>query len=215
MSALPLFVRGFACCVAVSLLSSVPALATPPPIASLEAAAALRPGQFLWSDDGTSAAPPTIIVNIGLQQLYVYRGDMLVAVSTVSTGKPGKDTPVGTFEILQKKEMHRSNLYDDAPMPFMQRLTWDGIAIHAGAIPGHPASHGCIRVPSAFAKKLFGITKLGAKVVVSDYVVTPDDALGTAPMIASAPAGSLPGSVGAAVAEANLLSKGREVAALE
>ena len=86
----------------------------------------------------------------------------------MSTGKDGKDTPVGVFTILQKKEMNRSNLYDGAPMPFMQRLTWDGIAIHAGRNPGFPASHGCIRVPADFAKKLYAATELGATVEVSD-----------------------------------------------
>lgn len=175
----------------------------------------MQPGQYLWNDDGSSADPVLIVVNIGLQQLYVYRGDRLVGAATVSTGKAGNDTPVGTFEILQKKEMHRSNLYDDAPMPFMQRLTWDGIAIHAGANPGYPASHGCVRVPGAFAKKLFGITALGAKVVISDYAVTPEDVLSTPPMIASAQDGPLPDSVGEAVAEAKVLAGGEDAASFE
>ena len=82
---------------------------------------------------------------------------------------------MGTFEILQKKAMHKSNLYDDAPMPFMQRLTWDGVAIHAGKNPGFPASHGCIRVPAAFARKLFAATELGATVEVTDIAYAGDE----------------------------------------
>ena len=92
----------------------------------------------------------------------------MVGVSTVSTGKGGKDTPLGTFTILQKEEVHHSNLYNSAPMPFMQRLTWDGVAIHAGHNPGFPASHGCVRVPRAFAEKLFSVTALGTPVLVTE-----------------------------------------------
>jgi lipoprotein-anchoring transpeptidase ErfK/SrfK len=92
----------------------------------------------------------------------------LIGVSTVSTGKPGHDTPTGTFNILEKQLKHRSTLYNDAPMPFMQRLTWDGVALHAGNIPGYPASHGCIRLPAAFAELLFNATRLGVSVTITD-----------------------------------------------
>ena len=132
--------------------------------AMLEAATSLAPGRYLWEADAI-AGPVSIIVSIADQRLYVYRGDTIVAASAVSTGREGNDTPVG------KKEMHRSNLYNDAPMPFMQRLTWDGVAIHAGRNPGHPDSHGCIRVPAAFAKKLFAATEMGATVEVTDLPV--------------------------------------------
>lgn len=132
-----------------------------------QAAAKLTPGRSLWQDDASLGAV-SIRVSIPDQRAYIYRGATLVAVSTVSTGKDGKETPVGVFTILQKKEMNRSNLYDGAPMPFMQRLTWDGIAIHAGKNPGFPASHGCIRVPADFAKKLYASTELGATVEVTD-----------------------------------------------
>jgi lipoprotein-anchoring transpeptidase ErfK/SrfK len=136
------------------------------------AAAALGPNQYLWSDVA-SIEPLSVVVSIPDQRAYVYRGDTLVAVSTVSTGKDGKETPAGTYPILQKKEAHRSNLYEDASMPFMQRLTWDGIAIHAGRNPGFPASHGCIRVPAAFARKLFAATQMGTVVTVTDDIVDP------------------------------------------
>ncbi|MFL0585301.1 MULTISPECIES: L,D-transpeptidase family protein [Sphingomonas] len=142
-------------------------------VALVEAAATLTPGKYLWEND-VAAGPVSILISIPDQKAYVYRGDALVAVSTVSTGKEGKETPVGVFTILQKKEMHRSNLYDNAPMPFMQRLTWDGIAIHAGKNPGFPASHGCIRVPASFAKKLFAATEMGATVEVTDVSYSGD-----------------------------------------
>lgn len=157
----------------LTLLVSSPALARDDGGAAVagvslaQAAASLTPGRYLWEDD-SSLGPVSIRVSIPDQRAYVYRGDTLVAVSTVSTGKDGKETPVGVFTILQKKEMNRSNLYDGAPMPFMQRLTWDGIAIHAGRNPGFPASHGCIRVPTDFAKKLYAATQLGATVEVTD-----------------------------------------------
>ncbi|MDB5694943.1 MAG: hypothetical protein JWN21_486 [Sphingomonas bacterium] len=129
------------------------------------AAASLSPNEFVWNDVATTD-PVRVVINVAEQRAYVYRGEVLVAATTVSTGKSGKDTPSGTFTILQKKIDHRSNLYDDAPMPFMQRLTWDGVAIHAGKNPGFPASHGCVRVPLAFAKKLYGITSVGTTVTV-------------------------------------------------
>ena len=130
-------------------------------------AAALAPNTFVWNDD-VSMQPVSIIISIADQKAYVYRGDTMIAASSVSTGKDGKDTPIGTFPILQKEEVHKSNLYNAAPMPFMQRLTWDGVAIHAGRNPGFPASHGCIRVPAAFAKKLFSVTSVGTPVMVTD-----------------------------------------------
>jgi lipoprotein-anchoring transpeptidase ErfK/SrfK len=130
-------------------------------------AATLGPNKFVWAD-GVSMQPVSVVISIADQKAYVYRGEKLIAASTVSTGKDGKETPVGVFPILQKEESHKSNLYDAAPMPFMQRLTWDGVAIHAGNNPGFPASHGCIRVPTAFAKKLFAVTSVGSMVEVTD-----------------------------------------------
>ena len=140
--------------------------------------AALGPGDYVWHPEAAPEGAVEIVVSLPLQLAYVYRGGSLIGVSTVSTGKPGHETPTGAFEILQKKREHRSNLYDDAPMPFMQRLTWDGIALHAGRIPGEPASHGCVRLPHAFAQKLFGVTRLGASVhIVDDAPTSPEAAL--------------------------------------
>lgn len=144
-----------------------PRLATSP-AALLSAADALRPGQYIWRDDDLSLGEISVVINRTAQIAFVYRGRTLVAVSSVSTGKPGKRTPIGDFTILQKKVWHRSNLYSNAPMPYMQRLTWDGIALHAGINPGYPASHGCIRLPSGFAQLLYGVTKMGASVAVID-----------------------------------------------
>ena len=107
-----------------------------------------------------------IVVSLASQRMYVFEDGELWDTTKVSTGKRGNETPVGTFPILQKKVHHRSNLYDDAPMPYMQRLTWDGVALHAGALPGYAASHGCIRLPRGFAQDLYKITDFTSSVVV-------------------------------------------------
>ncbi|HEX8667228.1 MAG TPA: L,D-transpeptidase family protein [Allosphingosinicella sp.] len=108
-----------------------------------------------------------VLVSIPQQKAYVFRGSELVATSRVSTGKRGHETPTGSFRILQKKVKHRSNRYANAPMPYMQRLTSYGIALHAGHVPGYPASHGCIRLPWGFAKKLYGMTDAATRVTVT------------------------------------------------
>lgn len=122
-------------------------------------------GQFLWRP-GSFEGEPTVVVSIADQLAYLYRGDQLVAVSTVSTGTDKNPTPTGIFSVLAKKPMHRSIKYDNAPMPFMQRIDKYGVALHAGHLPGYRASHGCIRLPSAFARRLYGITDLGATVMI-------------------------------------------------
>jgi len=135
----------------------------------------LEPGKFVWFEQPQLVRASTdagqavrIVISIGSQQAKVYQGNRLVGATTVSTGAPGYDTPVGEFTILQKKVFHRSNLYSDAPMPYMQRLTWDGIALHAGQLPGYPASHGCIRMPKAFARQLYDLTAMGGTVSIVD-----------------------------------------------
>jgi hypothetical protein len=122
-------------------------------------------GQYLWRK-GDFAGDPTVIISLGEQMAYLYRGDQLVAVSTVSTGTEKNPTPTGIFSVLAKKPMHRSIKYDNAPMPFMQRIDEYGVALHAGHLPGYPASHGCIRLPAEFAKRLYGVTDLGATVMI-------------------------------------------------
>ena len=113
------------------------------------------------------------VVSLARQRVSVYDAEGGVLRSSVSSGQTGYETPVGVYSILQKKEEHYSNLYDDASMPFMQRITWSGVALHAGVIPGYPASHGCVRLPSGFAEKLFPTTRVGMRVVVSRDDVAP------------------------------------------
>ena len=164
----------FALCVS---LAPLPALATQPPQSIEARAQSLRPGQFAWDPEAAPQGEVEVVVSLPQQRAYVYRGGALIGVSTVSTGRAGYETPTGTFNILQKARVHHSNLYEGAPMPFMQRLTWDGVALHAGEIPGQPASHGCIRLPRAFAEHLFAATELGAAVHVTDQAPSPGEAL--------------------------------------
>lgn len=133
----------------------------------------LKPGEYLWAPEIAPAGPVTIVVSLATQKAYAYRNGVAIGVSTVSTGTKGHATPTGVFTVLQKDADHVSNEYKDAAMPFMQRLTWSGIAMHAGNLPGYPASHGCIRMPLGFAKLLFGITKVGITVVVTQDALAP------------------------------------------
>jgi len=126
----------------------------------------LKNGQYVWRDGVTEGAP-RVIISLSDQMAYLYRGDQLAAVSTISSGTDEHPTPTGIFPILAKKTMHRSRKYDDAPMPFMQRLDSYGIAMHAGHLPGRPASHGCIRLPPKFAAKLYGVTQVGSTVFIA------------------------------------------------
>jgi len=126
----------------------------------------LKPGQYLWRDVPESAGAERVIVSLSDQLAYLYRGNELMAVSTISSGKSSKPTPTGIFNVLEKKRMHRSRKYDDAPMPFMQRIDRFGVALHAGHLPGRPASHGCVRLPSQFAAKLFSTTDVGTPVLI-------------------------------------------------
>jgi lipoprotein-anchoring transpeptidase ErfK/SrfK len=109
----------------------------------------------------------SVIISIDKQQLTLYSDGVPIARSRVSTGQPGHSTPTGVFSIIQKDRWHRSNIYDDAPMFYMQRITWSGVAMHQGVVPNYPASHGCIRLPEAFAKQMWGITKLGVRVIIA------------------------------------------------
>ena len=125
----------------------------------------LKPGQYLWRDSD-STGPSRVVVSLSDQLAFLYRGDDLVAVSTISSGKSGHDTPTGIFPILSKKPMHYSKKYENAPMPFTQFIDQYGIALHAGMIPGRPASHGCIRLPAKFAAKLYNVTRIGSTVLI-------------------------------------------------
>ncbi len=117
--------------------------------------------------------PLFAVISIADQRVSIYNHHGLVERSAISTGMAGHPTPKGVFTIIGRERFHHSNIYSGAPMPFMQRITWSGIAMHLGVVPGHPASHGCIRLPAGFAAKLWGLTKIGERVVISPQDVTP------------------------------------------
>ena len=197
-------------CLALSLAAPPPAAVckTPPKdtstlgTAKTQVPARLEPGEYLWHPEVSPQGPIVVVVSLPEQRAYVYRNGVLIGASTVSTGKKGHATPTGVFTILQKHEDYHSNLYANAPMPFMQRLTWSGVALHAGRLPGYPASHGCVRMPYKFAHLLFGETKTGMTVVVSDEkqfpstvahpgLVAPVDATTGAPVAESPTTGDI------------------------
>jgi hypothetical protein len=154
---------------------------------------ALAPGQFVWTPEIAPAGPLVIVISLPQQRAYVFRNGVQIGVSAVSTGRPGYETPTGVFRVLEKDVEHYSNLYDDAPMPFMLRLTWGGVAMHAGRDPGRPASHGCIRLPLAFARSLFAVVPLGSQVIITDRSLEPG--LRVAPaLLGGAPLDLLPGN---------------------
>jgi lipoprotein-anchoring transpeptidase ErfK/SrfK len=126
----------------------------------------LKAGQFLWRDIPEEAGPERVVISLGNQLVFLYRGNSLMAVATISTGIEGRDTPTGIFNVLDKKPFYRSKKYDNAPMPWMQRIDQYGIALHGGYNPGYPASHGCIRLPIAFAKRLYSVADIGMPVLI-------------------------------------------------
>ncbi|HEX7804070.1 MAG TPA: L,D-transpeptidase [Pseudoxanthomonas sp.] len=133
----------------------------------------LRPGEWIWGRDDASMGPMVVVASLDEQHLYAYRNGVLVAISTISTGRPGHETPTGVFTILEKDKNHHSKKYNNAPMPYEERLTWDGIALHAGGLPGYPESHGCLHLPTEFARLLFGSTTMGMTVVIAKQGTTP------------------------------------------
>ena len=126
----------------------------------------LATGEYLWLETMPKEGEARVVIDLLTQTAYAYRGETLVGATSMSSAKRGKVTPLGFWTVLQKKRFHRSRKYDNAPMPFMQRLDEYGIALHGGPNPGYPASHGCVRLPMKFAEKLFALTKVGSKVVI-------------------------------------------------
>jgi lipoprotein-anchoring transpeptidase ErfK/SrfK len=126
----------------------------------------MRPGEYKWAADVPQAGDPRVVIDLLSQLFYVYRGDRLVGVATISSGKKGRETPLGFWSVKLKKKLGYSRKYDNAPMPFMQMYDEKGIAFHAGPNPGYPASHGCVRLPFKFAEKIFALTQVGTKVVI-------------------------------------------------
>ncbi|MEW5423689.1 L,D-transpeptidase [Amorphus sp. 3PC139-8] len=137
----------------------------------------MKPGDYFWDPDRAPDGLVVVVVSIPEQKTYVYRDGVLIGVSTSSTGRQGYETPTGVFTILQKDKVHHSDKYNNASMPYTERLTWSGVALHAGNLPGYPTSHGCIHLPLAFSKDLFGITQLGTPVIVADSHSGPSDLL--------------------------------------
>lgn len=123
-------------------------------------------GRFVWKEGSHEVT--RLVLDLSRQLAFAYDDDALIAVSTISSGDADHLSPLGVFPILEKKRMHRSIRYDNAPMPYMQRLNEYGVAIHGGHLPGYPASHGCVRLPHAFAAKLFAATKLGTEVLIAE-----------------------------------------------
>jgi hypothetical protein len=130
--------------------------------------ATLKPGEYVWEPERAPEGPLLIVASTTEQVAYVYRNGIRIARSSVSTGRPGHPTPTGVFTILEKEVHHTSSIYKGAEMPYMERVTWGGIALHAGDLPGYPDSHGCVRLPLEFSKLLFGVTMKGATVIIAD-----------------------------------------------
>ena len=139
----------------------------------LEVVGQLKNGEFVWAPELSGAGPLLLIVNLETQRAVLFRNGVPIGASSVSSGKAGHETPTGVFAILQKRQEHYSSTYNNAPMPNMHRLTWKGIALHAGNLPGYPASHGCIRLPLKFSSLLFGATELGMTVVITSIPAIP------------------------------------------
>ena len=126
----------------------------------------LKPGQYRWVTAMPEAGEAKIVVDLMSQLFYVYRGEQLIGVSTISSGKKGKETQLGFWSVMLKRKLGYSRKYDNAPMPFIQMYDPKGLAFHAGALPGYPASHGCVRLPHKFAERLYAMTVMGTKVII-------------------------------------------------
>jgi len=146
----------------------------------------LKPGEYWWHPEISPQGPLMILISIPEQEMHVYRNGIMIGRSSVSTGSKGHETPGGVFSILEKEQSHRSKTYNDAPMPNMQRLTWTGIAMHSGQLPGYAASHGCVRLPYDFSQLLFSTTNRGGTVIIGDGK-TPVPRLASSPGLMLAP----------------------------
>jgi lipoprotein-anchoring transpeptidase ErfK/SrfK len=126
----------------------------------------LRPGQYRWAAAIPETGETRVVIDLLTQLFYVYRGDQMIGVATISSGKKGRETPLGFWAVMNKQKLGHSRKYENAPMPFMQMYDAKGIAFHAGPNPGYPASHGCVRLPLKFAERLYGLTSMGTKVII-------------------------------------------------
>jgi len=158
--------------------------------------APLSPGQFIWRPDLAPAGPVAVIVSIPKQLVFVYRNGVLIGISTCSTGKPGHETPTGVFTILQKYKTHMSSTYH-ASMPDTERLTWQGIALHVGGLPGYPSSHGCVHLPRGFADQVFASTDVGTPVIIAGDHTDPASVIDPGPILGATAAEEIAAKVGA------------------
>jgi len=158
-----------------SVASAVPFWGAKAPQPAGTDPATLKPGEFMWKGEAVPSGPIVVVVSLTEQRAYVYRNGIRIGVSTTSSGKPGHGTPTGVFTVLQKDAEHHSKTYNNAAMPFTERLTWDGVALHAGGLPGYPSSHGCVHLPSEFARLLFQVSPMGMTVVVAAEQEAPEE----------------------------------------
>jgi hypothetical protein len=156
----------------------------------------LKPGQWVWKPEIAPKGPILVYVDLGQQLATVYRNGIRIGVSTISSGRPGFDTPTGVFTILEKNKEHISHKYNDASMPYQERLTWGGVALHAGGLPGYPESHGCVHLPIEFSRLLFSAMPLGGTVIIAggheDPVKRPPAGVLAPPMAGISPAPAVP-----------------------
>lgn len=169
-------------CALTSLITSTPAMALETPEAQMAASDAanqaridmveafgdrqLKPGQYVWRDLPDNVGPERVVISLSDQMAYIYRGDTLMAATTISSGRDEKPTPTGIFSVLNKTPMYRSKKYDNAPMPWAEFFEPHGIALHGGYVGNEPNSHGCVHLPTAFAKKLYSVTAIGTPVYI-------------------------------------------------
>ncbi len=146
----------------------------------------LKPGEYRWHPEISPSGPVVVLVSVPQQTMHVFRNGILIGRTSISSGSQGHATPAGVYSILEKKETHRSKKYNDAPMPYMQRLTWSGIAMHSGQLPGYAASHGCIRLPYDFSTRLYSVTSSGGTVIIGD-AKTPEPRFAANPGLLLAP----------------------------
>jgi hypothetical protein len=147
----------------------------------------LKPGEYWWHPEVSPNGPVMVLVSLPQQTLHVFRNGVLIGRSSISSGRPGHSTPAGVYTILEKAEVHHSKTYHDAPMPYMQRLTWEGIAMHSGQLPGYAASHGCVRLPFDFSNRLYTVTSRGGTVIIGNDK-TPEPRFAANPGLLLAPA---------------------------
>jgi hypothetical protein len=163
--------RAAVAAVLLVLLGSSPIVAQGAPksaeLALAKQAEQLKPGQWVWAPKIAPTGPILVYVDLGRQLATVYRNGVRIGVSTISSGREGYETPTGVFTILEKNKEHISHKFNDAPMPYQERLTWGGVALHAGGLPGYPESHGCVHLPLAFSKILFDAMPMGGTVVIA------------------------------------------------